>query len=56
VRSALLNPSQAAALSVAPGTHCLMIERERFTDKHLVEFDTEYWLPGAIEIRLSANT
>ena len=56
VRSALLDPSQAAALAVAPGTHCLMIERHRFTSKLLVEFDTEYWLPGAIEIRLSSGS
>lgn len=56
VRSALLDASQAAALAVAPGTHCLMIERGRFTDNRLVEFDAEYWLPGAIEIRLTAET
>ncbi len=56
VRSSLLDPTQAAALAVAPGTHCLMIERKRFSDSRLVEFDAEYWLPGAIEIRLSAVT
>ena len=56
VRSALLDPAQAAALAVAPGTHCLMIERKRFSDSRLVEFDAEYWLPGAIEIRFSAQT
>lgn len=56
VRSALLDSAQAAALAVAPGTHCLMIERKRFSDNRLVEFDAEFWLPGAIEIRVSANT
>jgi DNA-binding GntR family transcriptional regulator len=56
VRSALLDPDQAAALAVAPGTHCLMIERKRFADSRLVEFDAEYWLPGAIEIRLAPDT
>jgi DNA-binding GntR family transcriptional regulator len=56
VRSALLDPSQASALAVAPGTHCLMIERLRFTKDQLVEFDAEYWLPGAIEIRLTSRS
>ncbi len=56
VRSSLLDAEQAAALSVAPGTHCLMIERKRFAEGQLVEFDTEFWLPGAIEIRLAADT
>lgn len=53
VRSSLLEPAQAAALGVAPGTPCLMIERRRYAGDRLVEFDSESWLPGAIEIRLS---
>jgi DNA-binding GntR family transcriptional regulator len=56
VRSALLDSVQATALEVAPGAHCLTIERKRFSNGRQVEFDAEFWLPGAIEIHVSANT
>lgn len=55
VRSALLDTEQSAALAVAPATHSVLIERKRFSSDRLVECDTEHWLPGAIEIRLTAN-
>ena len=55
VRSSLLEPEQAIALGVAPGTPSLTIERRRYTENQLVEFDNESWLPGAIEIRLSQS-
>ena len=55
VRSALLDSVQAEALAVAPATHGVLIERRRFAGGRLIEFDTEHWLPGAIEIRLSVE-
>ncbi|AOV16530.1 hypothetical protein BJI67_05090 [Acidihalobacter aeolianus] len=55
VRSTLLDATQAAALGVAPATHCLSIERARYSGKVLIEFDVECWLPGAIEIRLTST-
>ncbi|MEJ2633500.1 MAG: UTRA domain-containing protein [Acidihalobacter sp.] len=55
VRSALLDSMQAEALAVAPATHGVLIERRRFAAGRLIEFDTEHWLPGAIEIRLSVE-
>lgn len=56
VRSALLDADQAAAMAVAPGTHCLMIDRRRFAEGKLIEYDAEHWLPGAIEIHISTPT
>lgn len=53
VRSALLDAGQAAAMGVAPGTHSLMIERLRFANGKLIEFDAEHWLPGAIELHIA---
>ncbi|APZ42095.1 UTRA domain-containing protein [Acidihalobacter ferrooxydans] len=55
VRSSLLDPEQSVALAVAPATHSVLIERKRFACGQLVEFDSEHWLPGAIEIRLNAK-
>lgn len=55
VRSSLLDPEQSAALAVAPATHSVLIERKRFCAGRLIEFDTEHWLPGAIEIRLTSR-